>query len=102
MVNTLAIKQPEVAAGVASLSGFMPDLPDLPQASDWLAGLPVFIAHGTRDETVPLSAAQRTRDIYRRLGAVVIYGEYSVGHKANPQEMTDLKKWVSRVLRLDR
>ena len=72
------------------------------EASDWLAGLPVFIAHGTRDETVPLSAAQRTRDIYRRLGAVVIYGEYSVGHKANPQEMTDLKKWVSRVLRLDR
>jgi phospholipase/carboxylesterase len=100
--NTLIIRQPELGVGVASLSGFIPDKVDLPDEAGRLAGLPVFIGHGSRDEIVPLEAAQRARRIYTELGAEVTYGEYSVGHKANTQEMNDLKSWVKEVIRPDR
>lgn len=100
--NTLIIRQPELGLGVASLSGFIPEQTDLPDEPGRLAEIPVFIGHGSRDEIVPLKAAQRARDIYTELGAEVTYGEYSVGHKANTQEMNDLNAWVKKVMQLER
>jgi phospholipase/carboxylesterase len=97
MINSLVINRPQVSRGAASLSGFIPETFDLPTRADWLKNFPVFIAHGVRDEIVPLRAAQRTRDIYNQLGAEVTYGEYPIGHKTTTQGMHDLKQWVSRL-----
>jgi len=63
-----------------------------------LAGLPVFIAHGTRDEVIPLSAAQQACETYKQLGANVTHGEYNVGHKMHVQAIRDLRGWVGEVL----
>jgi len=98
MVNILVSQAPELAAGAASLSGFFPTGPEQPAPTGRLAGRPIFIAHGVRDDIVPLSAARHTRAVYTRLGAAVTYGEYSVGHKANTPELNDLKEWLARVL----
>jgi phospholipase/carboxylesterase len=96
--NSLVMARPELVAGVALLSGMGFQLPELiPQAMS-LAGLPVFIAHGTRDEIIPLSAAQKTCQTYRQLGANVTYGEYKAGHKMHTQAIRDLRRWVERVL----
>ena len=96
--NALALTHPELVKGVVSLAGGLPQAPELLQSSTPLAGLPVFIAHGTRDETVPLSAAQQTRDIYSRLGAAVTYREYDAAHKMSSQGMKDLKQWLAEQL----
>jgi phospholipase/carboxylesterase len=96
--NALALTHPELIKGVVSLAGGLPQAPELLQSSTSLDGLPVFIAHGTRDETVPLSAAQQTRDIYRRLGATVSYKEYDAAHKMSSQGMKDLKQWLAEQL----
>jgi phospholipase/carboxylesterase len=98
VTNSLVMARPELVTGVALLSGMGFELPELvPQAMS-LAGLPVFIAHGTRDEIVPLSDAQQACQAYTRLGAVVTYAEYNVGHKMHVQGIKDLKAWVARVL----
>jgi phospholipase/carboxylesterase len=60
--------------------------------------LPVFIAHGTQDETVPVAAARQAREVYTRLGAQVTYGEYPTGHKLTTQAMADLKQWLAQVI----
>ncbi len=95
--NTLAITRPGLVIGVASLAGSIPDLVAEKAETD-LAGLPVFIAHGTQDETVPLAAARQAREVYTRLGTKVTYREYPTGHKLNTQGMKDLKEWLAGVI----
>jgi phospholipase/carboxylesterase len=96
--NSLVMARPELVMGVALLSGMGFELPELvPQAMS-LAGLPVFIAHGIRDEIVPLSAAQEARKRYKELGADVTYNEYNVGHKMHTQGIKDLRAWVVEVI----
>lgn len=97
MCNTLALSRPGLVRGVASLAGLIPGLV-AEQAEVDLAGLPVFIAHGTRDEIVPLAAARQAREVYTRLGAQVTYGEYPAGHKMTTQGMADLKHWLAEVI----
>lgn len=95
--NSLVMARPELVAGVALLSGMGFQLPELiPQVMS-LAGLPVFIAHGTRDEIVPLSAAQQACETYKQLGADMTYGEYNAGHKMHVQAIRDLRGWIREV-----
>jgi phospholipase/carboxylesterase len=96
--NSLVMARPELVAGVALLAGMGFQLPELiPQVMS-LAELPVFIAHGTRDEVVPLSAAQQACETYEQLGADVTYGEYNSGHKMHVQAIKDLRGWVEKIL----
>ncbi|RME46323.1 MAG: hypothetical protein D6796_09180 [Caldilineae bacterium] len=96
--NALALTRPGLLCGVASLAGAIPPLPPEASPSFLPVEFPVFIAHGVRDETVPLRAARQTREAFRRLGARVTYGEYSVGHKMNTPAMNDLRAWLAEVL----
>jgi phospholipase/carboxylesterase len=98
--NSLALTHPKLTVGVASLSGFIPKMLDLPQ-DERLADLPVFIAHGTNDEIVPVDKARRARDIYNDLGANVTYDEFSTGHKVDVKAMRALKKWVKGLIQPD-
>jgi phospholipase/carboxylesterase len=97
--NGLALTRPELIIGTASLAGLIPELPkqDI-QTGGRLAGLPVFIAHGIEDPIVPLAEAQKTRDLYTRLGADVTYGEYHTKHKMTVEAIKKLKAWVAEVL----
>ncbi|MFN8456807.1 MAG: hypothetical protein U0401_19435 [Anaerolineae bacterium] len=99
MANSLIFTYPQLAIGVASLAGLIPDVIQQTKSPN-LAGLPVFIAHGVRDEIVPLAAARYTRDLYRQLGAEVTYGEYHTGHKLTVQGMADLKAWLAKMREL--
>lgn len=96
--NNLVMTRPKVARGLASLAGFTPDLPDSLPPVDSLQNFPVFITHGRQDETVPVSAARHTRQVYERLGATVTYSEHEVGHKLNSPGLAALKTWVSEAL----
>ncbi len=92
--NALALIHPQKIIGVASLAGAMP----LIATETSLTGLPVFIAHGINDDTIPVGAARHTRKVYANAGADVSYGEYPVGHKVNSQGMKNLKAWLNGVL----
>jgi phospholipase/carboxylesterase len=99
MSHTLVLTatQPELA-GLASLAGFIPDLPELAEPATMLTGLPVFITHGSRDEIVPVERARQTRDRYQRLGAEITYSEHTTGHKVHREAMKALKKWLRDIL----
>ena len=95
--NTLVLTKPTQVIGVASLAGLIPEIATESSPSD-LEGLSVFIAHGTKDETVPIAAARQAREVYTRLGAQVTYGEYPTGHKLTAQAMADLKSWLTEMV----
>jgi phospholipase/carboxylesterase len=98
MGNAFLYNHPGEAIGIASLAGSMPLAEHIhnPQRN-LLAGLPAFVAHGTRDQVVPVEAARETREVYTALGADVTYGEYPAAHKMHVQAIKDLKIWLKRL-----
>lgn len=64
---------------LAMLAGFLPEASQA--ALPALAGTPIFIAHGTQDQTVPVARAYAARDQLAAAGAQVRYCESEVGHK---------------------
>jgi phospholipase/carboxylesterase len=77
---TLMLLFPQRITRLAALAGFMPTLSPRHPIPD-LTGLPVYIAHGRKDETIPVD---RARDAVKQLhaaGAVVDFCENEAGHK---------------------
>ena len=58
-----------------------------------LQDLPIFMAVGRRDETVPLSISRLCANALIAGGARLDYREYSTGHKLNSRGMRDLATW---------
>ncbi|MGH2583171.1 MAG: alpha/beta hydrolase [Anaerolineales bacterium] len=75
-----AMSNPHRIDRLASLAGFMPSET---QAGDLanLKDIPTFIAHGVKDETVPVTMAREARQSLESAGAQVSYCESDTGHK---------------------
>ena len=83
-------------AGILVMSGglYEKDLPDLRAH----AGLPVFIAHGTADDVVPVNYARRARRLLEDAGLDVTYGEYPMGHQVAAEEAEAVRTFLNSVL----
>jgi phospholipase/carboxylesterase len=64
---------------LAMLAGFLPG--DSSAKLSNLKDLPVFIAHGAKDETVPVARARQAKEQLEIAGALVSYCESEIGHK---------------------
>lgn len=78
---------------LAILAGFLPEASQA--ALPALAGKPIFIAHGTQDQTVPVSRAYAARDQLAAAGAQVRYCESEVGHKLGANCVAELAEFFS-------
>ena len=88
-----AILNPERIEKVAGLAGFMPERSEAEIAQRPLEGIPVFVAHGKRDNLIPIERAKMAVDILERAGARVNYCEADVGHKLGANCSRELKKF---------
>ncbi len=114
--QALTLSYPEITLGLASIAGASPVhsvppspegpgsgnelgryAPDLPRHNS-LAGMPIFIAHGRDDDTVPIESARSSRENFTRKNAAVTYHEYESGHKLNAQGFRDLGAWLQEIL----
>ena len=82
-------------ASVAGLAGFVPDGAAARIGSTRLNGMPIFIAHGTRDELVPVARARQAVDFLQQAGAQVTYCEDDVGHKLSANCFRALQAFYS-------
>ena len=81
--------------GIAVLAGFVFQ----PETPLTIAKVPsVFIAHGTEDQTIPVSQARDGVETLRGLGVPVQYIEEEVGHKIGIQGTRALKAWIGSVM----
>ena len=72
---------PEKIASIAGLSGFVPGgVTDIVQSRPLINKF-IFLAHGTRDELVPIERARSAVSLLQLAGAEVTYCEDDVGHK---------------------
>jgi phospholipase/carboxylesterase len=93
------LRHPERLAGIMALSCFLPLADALAaEASPANRDVPVFMAHGQRDELIPLSRAQRGRDVLLGLGYRVEWREYPMPHAVCGEEVGDIAAWLRGIL----
>jgi phospholipase/carboxylesterase len=94
-----ALSHPKLFAGVIALAGRIPAqaLPWL-AAPDETAGLPVFMAHGTRDTVIPVQEARAARDTLARQRVDLTYTEYPIDHHISPDMFAAMTAWLGQRL----
>ena len=93
------LRYPERLAGLAGLSGYLP-LADTTAAerSEANRNVPIFMAHGRGDPVVVMPRGSASRDALGALGYDVEWHEYPMEHSVCMEEVTDLNRWLLRVL----
>jgi phospholipase/carboxylesterase len=80
-------------AGVFALSGylhFQPEPTDSPLP-------PILMVHGSQDQVVPIAMARQGREALQRIGAIVDYQEFAMGHEIPPAVLDRLKTFLKTV-----
>ena len=96
MAYTFTMRNNFAVRGIAALVGLIAaDAAKHPEISN-LRDVPVFMAVGRKDDTVPLSVARSCAHAVIAGGARLDYREYDTGHKLNVRGMRDLSSWWLR------
>jgi phospholipase/carboxylesterase len=87
---------PERIAGVVALSGRFSDaLFETPPPTDAVGSVPLFVAHGTQDDVLPVANGRAVRDAFQPLVRDFTYREYPVPHGIGPAELGDVAAWLT-------
>ncbi len=81
-------------AGILAISGFIPTVEGWQPELDSRAGLPVFIAHGSRDPIISVDFARDARARLEGAGPAVEYHEHGGGHGIDPAGVPAMQAWV--------
>jgi phospholipase/carboxylesterase len=93
------LRHPERLAGILALSCFLPLADHLAAgASTANRDVPIFMAHGSLDDLIPVDRARQSRDALVRLGYRVDWHEYPMPHSVSDREVLDIAAWLARVL----
>ncbi|MBI5952931.1 MAG: hypothetical protein HY865_14840 [Chloroflexi bacterium] len=94
MVNVLGMLHPNRIRKMAVLAGFVPAGLEEAVHKKPLMGRRVFVAHGTRDQMIPLDRAYASMALLEQAGAQVTYYEEEVGHKLGAAGMRALENYL--------
>ncbi len=98
--GTYALERPQGVASVALLAGFLPTGVESWAARRPLEGVPAFIAHGLRDEMVPIQHAHHAAEVLTQAGARVEFCADEVAHKVGARCKKALAAFYARALEL--
>jgi len=99
IVLQTALRYPERLAGVIALSTYLPlsgKLKD--EKSPANQDLPIFMAHGQYDDLIPLSRAQKSRELLGDAGYKVDWHDYPMPHSVCGAEIADIASFLVRLL----
>jgi len=96
LAHVLAALHPGRVGRLAALAGFLPDGAEKVLGPGSLAGKPVYVAHGSRDEMVPVERARRAVETLEAAGAQVTYCEAETGHKVSPDCFRGLREFYAQ------
>jgi len=99
MTLLTGLRHAERLAGLVGLSGYLPlAASTAAERSAANADVPIFLAHGRADPVIPLARASASRDALQALGHAVEWHEYPMQHSVCPPEISDLNRFLLRVL----
>ena len=99
MTFMAGLRHPERLAGLLGMSGYLPlAASTATERSAANTGVPIFQAHGRADPVIALDRATASRDALLALGYPVEWHEYPMPHSVCAQEITDMNRWLLKVL----
>jgi phospholipase/carboxylesterase len=99
MSLAIALTYPGTAAAVVSMSGrLLSQTLNKISDKDALIGLPIFMAHGTRDEVLPIHHARDARAKLSEFPIDLTYREYDMGHEISAESIDDIMRWLKNQL----
>jgi phospholipase/carboxylesterase len=99
MSLAIALTFPGTAAAVVSMSGrLLSQTANEVTDKDTLIGLPIFIAHGTHDDILPIQQARNTRAKLSEFPVDLTYREYDMGHEISAESIDDIMRWLKNQL----
>ena len=94
MVCEMGLLYPAKVRRMAILAGFAPDGTEQIIEPGQFTGKTIFVAHGTKDEMVPVARARHTVDLLQGAGAQVHYCESEIGHKISTEGLKELENYL--------
>ena len=92
LAYAFALLHPGRVRAVAGMAGFLPNgVATFLGNEKPLAGIPIFVTHGSQDSIVPVELARRGVEFLQQAGADVTYCEDEVGHKLSADCFTGLE-----------
>ncbi|CAG9181336.1 Carboxylesterase 2 [Cupriavidus laharis] len=93
---TTALTHPDALAGIVALSTYVP-APDTlaAEATSANAAIPVFAAHGTQDDVVPLRLGEQARDFLLARRIPVTWHTYAMPHSVCLEEIAAIGAWLN-------
>jgi phospholipase/carboxylesterase len=99
MALLTGLRHEERLAGIVGLSGYLPlAATTAAERSPANAKTPLFLAHGSHDNVVPLARGQQSREFLEQLGYPVEWHTYPMAHSVCMEEIQDLNAWLLKVL----
>jgi phospholipase/carboxylesterase len=92
---SLALSYPKKIKNIIALSGYINEEITTIQKPDAYKHLDFYIAHGTVDQVIPVSWANKAPGYLEALAIKNCYTEFPIGHSVSPQGFFDLKKWLA-------
>lgn len=99
MTLLAGLRYPSRLAGLAGLSGYLPlaaRTADERHAANHQ--VPIFLAHGTRDDVVAPERGRAGHEALAALGCAVQWHEYPMGHELCLEEVQALSAWLRQAL----
>ena len=94
------LRQPEPLAGILALSTYLALESSLAaEASPANKHIPIFMAHGTVDNVIPMSRAQRSLNALKTNDYQVDWHEYPMAHTLSMEEISDIRDFLNKILR---
>ena len=89
------LRHQQALAGILALSTYLPLANSLDaEASANNRNIPIFMAHGTQDNVIPISIAENSHQELKGHGYAVEWKQYPMSHSVSIQEIADIGAWL--------
>jgi phospholipase/carboxylesterase len=92
------LRHAERLAGIMALSTYLPLPEKLKEAASANRDLPIFMAHGSYDDIIPLRRAEQSKDLLVKSGYPVDWRTYPMPHSVCPEEIGHISEFLLRIL----
>lgn len=96
-----ALHSKKMLAGVLALSTYYPSVCFNESESNVAKNKAIFMAHGSYDQVIPLSVAEKSRDFLQQIGCELQWQTYPMEHSICMPEIDAISKWLTKSLLTD-